>query len=253
VGQTIKDRSSVASAKVAAATKAAGRAAATEVRHHSPFMLGSAAIVLALGLSWLAQIIFAFHHDPSLPGRERLFTFFGIGTIGWAVAILFAVLLWSLARRRGGADVPAGVDPPGDPVSAPTGQPESAAISAAPSIFVADTAAPVGAEPAATATAVAGFPSAAASPSANGPVRAAARARSLQRILPMALIVSALAVGGSALIDVIVELTNFGNGISAAFTGLIGYLAVLPVAAVAAWWVHAERSTTSDQRSSNDG
>ena len=53
---------------------------------------------------------------------------------------------------------------------------------------------------------------------------------------------SAIAVGVSALINFVVELTNFGNGVNSAFGGLLAYLAVLPVAAVAAWWVHAERS-----------
>jgi hypothetical protein len=33
-----------------------------------------------------------------------------------------------------------------------------------------------------------------------------------------------------------VELTNFGHGIDAAFTGIVARLAALPVGAAAGWW-----------------
>jgi hypothetical protein len=62
----------------------------------------------------------------------------------------------------------------------------------------------------------------------------------LRELLPMALFLAAMAVGISAAIDVLVELTAFGNGIDAAFSGLIDYLAILLVGAVTAWWAFQE-------------
>ena len=52
------------------------------------------------------------------------------------------------------------------------------------------------------------------------------------------LMLAAGAVGVSATIDLLVELTNFGHGIDAALSGLVSYAAVLPVAGVSAWWAH---------------
>ena len=45
---------------------------------------------------------------------------------------------------------------------------------------------------------------------------------------------------GSALVGVLVELTNFGNGIDAAFAWLIGYLAIFAIGAADTWWAHLE-------------
>ena len=42
------------------------------------------------------------------------------------------------------------------------------------------------------------------------------------------------------MIGILVELTNFGHGIDAAFAALIGYVAVLLVGAAATWWAHLE-------------
>jgi hypothetical protein len=58
----------------------------------------------------------------------------------------------------------------------------------------------------------------------------------------LGLCLMALAVGVSAAIDILVELTNFGHGIDVAFAGLLAHAAALPLAAVAAWW--AERLHT---------
>ena len=64
----------------------------------------------------------------------------------------------------------------------------------------------------------------------------------LRDAVSLGLCLMALAIGVSAAIDVLVELTNFGHGIDAAFSGLIAHAAALPLAAVAAWW--AERLHT---------
>jgi multisubunit Na+/H+ antiporter MnhF subunit len=65
---------------------------------------------------------------------------------------------------------------------------------------------------------------------------------SVRDAVSLGLCLMALAVGVSAAIDVLVELTNFGHGIDVAFAGLLAHAAALPLAAVAAWW--AERLHT---------
>jgi hypothetical protein len=49
---------------------------------------------------------------------------------------------------------------------------------------------------------------------------------------------ASVVVGVFAVLSVLVELANFGHGINQAFSGLIGYLAVIPIAGAAAWWSH---------------
>jgi hypothetical protein len=69
----------------------------------------------------------------------------------------------------------------------------------------------------------------------------------LDEMLPSGLLLASVAVGASAAIDLLIELTNFGNGIDAALAGFIGYGAVLPLAAVSAWWayrLHTRRPPT---------
>jgi hypothetical protein len=65
---------------------------------------------------------------------------------------------------------------------------------------------------------------------------------SVRDAVSLGLCLMALAVGVSAAIDMLVELTNFGHGIDVAFAGLLAHAAALPLAAVAAWW--AERLHT---------
>jgi multisubunit Na+/H+ antiporter MnhF subunit len=64
----------------------------------------------------------------------------------------------------------------------------------------------------------------------------------LRDAVSLGLCLMSLAIGVSAAIDVLVELTNFGHGIDAALSGLLVHGAALPLAAVAAWW--AERLHT---------
>jgi hypothetical protein len=58
--------------------------------------------------------------------------------------------------------------------------------------------------------------------------------------LPLGLFLAAAAVVISAAIGVLVELTDFGNGIDEAFSQLIGYVAVIGMGAAAAWWAFKE-------------
>ena len=65
----------------------------------------------------------------------------------------------------------------------------------------------------------------------------------LSELIPVGLFLAAAVVAVSALIGVLVELSDFGNGIDAAFSGLIGYLSVFGIAAAAVWWAFKEIGT----------
>jgi hypothetical protein len=65
--------------------------------------------------------------------------------------------------------------------------------------------------------------------------------RPQDHLIPLALMVAAATVGLSAVIDILVEITNFGNGVIDALSGLISYLAVIPMAAAAGWWANRLR------------
>ncbi len=58
----------------------------------------------------------------------------------------------------------------------------------------------------------------------------------VQEWLPGLLFFASSAVGLSAFVNLLVELTSFGTGIDAALSGFIGYLAVMVVAAASGWW-----------------
>jgi hypothetical protein len=64
--------------------------------------------------------------------------------------------------------------------------------------------------------------------------------------LPTGFLLAGAAVMVSAVVGILVELTNFGNGIDAAISQLIGYLAVFGIGAAATWWAYREmRKQTS--------
>jgi hypothetical protein len=65
-------------------------------------------------------------------------------------------------------------------------------------------------------------------------------------LLPIALFLAAAVVALSALIDFLIELTTFGRGIDVAFSTLIGYAAVLPIAIATAWWALKETGRVHD-------
>lgn len=140
-----------------------------DLKQRSPWVLASAAILLAFAATWLASILLAFRHDPFETGQERVLEFFTPGSIVWAVAVVLAVGLLAAGRRF-------------------------------------DTA----------ATAAVGF----------------------NEAMPTALLLAACVVAVSAAIDVLVELSNFGHGVDAALSGLLAYLAALPLGVAAAWWAH---------------
>jgi hypothetical protein len=62
----------------------------------------------------------------------------------------------------------------------------------------------------------------------------------LTDLLPGGLFLAGVAVMVSAGIGVLVEITNFGNGIDAAFASLLEYLAVFAIGGAETWWAHLE-------------
>ena len=71
---------------------------------------------------------------------------------------------------------------------------------------------------------------------ASGPTRKSG----LNDLVPVGLFGAGTAVTVSALVGVLVELSDFGNGIDQAFAGLIVYLAVLVIGAAETWFAHTE-------------
>ena len=142
-----------------------------EVRAHSVWFLGSAAILVAFTLAWFAGILLSFRHAPGFTGRERILQFFQPASLTWALAVLVALTLFALGRR---------FDPP--------------------------------------------------PPEKSWAVE----------FLPIGLFLAGASVVVSSFIGVLVEISNFGNGIDAAFAGLIGYVAILGIGAAATWWAFKE-------------
>jgi len=166
-----KDGTRSSSRSFSAAGTSAVKAATAELQSHSPWVLGSAATLLAFAVGWFAGILLSFRHLGGYTARDRILQFFAPGTLAWALAILLAVALFAFGRR----------------------------------------------------------------------LEAAQDRRShLTDLLPGGLFLAGVAVMVSALIGVLVELTNFGNGIDAAFASLIQYLAIFAIGAADTWWAHLE-------------
>jgi hypothetical protein len=137
------------------------------VKSASPWVLGAAAIVVAIAVAWLADLLRTFEHAPGMTAQQRVLTLFGIGEILWAVAVLLGASLLAAGRR---------------------------------------------------------FEIATPSPNA------------LRHWTTLGILGASAVVGVFAAFNVVVELTNFGHGIDQAFSALIGYLAVIPIAGAAGWW-----------------
>jgi uncharacterized BrkB/YihY/UPF0761 family membrane protein len=150
---------------------AAAKAAVTELREQSAWVLGAAAILVAFAIGWFAGILLSFRHAPGYTARARILQFFEPGSLSWGLAILLALTLITIARK----------------------------FDLTPD-----------------------------------------RKSRLHDLLPGGLFVAAAAVVLSSVVGILVELTNFGNGIDAAFAALIGDAAVLLVGAAAAWWAYLE-------------
>lgn len=75
----------------------------------SPWVLGSAALLVALAAYWVGSFLLAFEHAPGLTAQERLFRMFVPGSLLWAIGALVAVALHEVGLRFDGA--PAGSRP----------------------------------------------------------------------------------------------------------------------------------------------
>jgi len=62
-------------------------------------MLAAGGILLVFAADWFASILYAFQHDRGLTGQTRVLTFFGPGTITWAIAVALGVALVAAGRR----------------------------------------------------------------------------------------------------------------------------------------------------------
>jgi hypothetical protein len=69
------------------------------VRAESPWMLGSAALLVALAAYWLDSILMAFQHAPSMTGQDRVLQLLIPGTFVWAAGVLLAVALHCAGRH----------------------------------------------------------------------------------------------------------------------------------------------------------
>jgi hypothetical protein len=59
----------------------------------TPWVLGSAAILMGLVLFWAGSVLSAFQHDVGYDARQRIIHLLGPGGAPWAVAVLLAVAL----------------------------------------------------------------------------------------------------------------------------------------------------------------
>jgi hypothetical protein len=76
-----------------------------------------------------------------------------------------------------------------------------------------------------------------APPPAEGAKNGHAR---LAELLPIGLVVAGAGVTVSAFVGVLVELSNFGNGIDSSFSGLINYLGIMVLGLAGTWWAFRE-------------
>ena len=70
----------------------------------------------------------------------------------------------------------------------------------------------------------------------------------LRAPLAMGLVLAGAAAVASAALSLIVELTNFGHGISGALAGLIAYAGSLVLAGAVAWWTNLEHEEATGSR-----
>ncbi|HEX4863796.1 MAG TPA: hypothetical protein VFV02_06975 [Acidimicrobiales bacterium] len=69
------------------------RAAEEHFKDESPWMLGSAALLVALAAYWAGSFLTAFEHAPGLTGQDRVLRILVPGSFVWAAGALLAVAL----------------------------------------------------------------------------------------------------------------------------------------------------------------
>jgi MFS family permease len=75
------------------------RSASVHLRAESPWMLGSAGILAALGAYWASSVIAAFEHGHGITAQERVLRVLTPGTLIWVLGAILAAALYSAGRR----------------------------------------------------------------------------------------------------------------------------------------------------------
>jgi hypothetical protein len=77
----------------------AAKSAARDLGAQSPWILAAGAILVTFAADWFASILAAFQHTRGLTGQTRVLTFFGPGSVTWAIAVLLGVALVAAGHR----------------------------------------------------------------------------------------------------------------------------------------------------------
>lgn len=72
---------------------------AGHLRVESPWMLTSAAVLLALAVYWIASVVAAFQHGNHITAQVRALRVFMPGSLLWVLGVVLAVALFSAGRR----------------------------------------------------------------------------------------------------------------------------------------------------------
>ncbi len=84
---------------LAGAGRKVARAAEQHLRDESPWVLGSAALLVALAAYWVDSILMAFQHAPGVTGQDRVLDLLAPGSFVWGAGILLAVALHAAGRH----------------------------------------------------------------------------------------------------------------------------------------------------------
>ena len=69
------------------------------LKDESPWMLGSAALLVALAAYWMGSLLMAFEHGSGLTGQDRVLRVLVPGSFVWAAGALLAVALYAAGRK----------------------------------------------------------------------------------------------------------------------------------------------------------
>ena len=84
---------------IAGAGRKVARVAERHLRDESPWVLGSAALLVALAAYWVDSILMAFQHAPAMTGQDRVLLLLVPGTFTWTAGVLLAIALAAAGRH----------------------------------------------------------------------------------------------------------------------------------------------------------